>query len=358
MAVYLRKKKLSGGRQSYYLDIWHDDKRHYEFLKLYLTKARNPIEKKSNQDIREMAEQIRAKREQDISGSDHDIIPKFKKNTDFLAYFQTFHDNYKNKDIRLVKGALTHFTNFIAEEGIKYLPIKNIDEQLCRDYKNYLETKLHGETISNYFKKFRAAIQTAVKDKLISKDATKDITVVRSNGLKKDILNLDEIVKLSKASCGNEQVKKAFFFSLNTGLRFCDVKALAWKNIDNDKIRFTQAKTKNTSSASNLTVDLNQNAIKMIGSRGEPDELVFKLPSHTACNKDLKTWVKNAKIDKHITWHCARHSIAVNLLDNGTDVKTVASVLGHSGLAHVDKYLRVIDERKKQAVNRLPEIAI
>jgi len=39
-------------------------------------------------------------------------------------------------------------------------------------------------------------------------------------------------------------------------------------------------------------------------------------------------------------------------------VKTVASVLGHSGLAHVDKYLRVIDERKKQAVNRLPEINI
>lgn len=358
MAVYLRKKKLSGGRQSYYLDIWHGDKRHYEFLKLYSTKARNPIEKKSNEAIKELAESIRAKRELDLAASDHDYIPKFKRDTDFMAYFQSFHDNYKNKDIRLVKGALKHFNLFIAEKKIKYLPIKNIDKQLCRDYKNYLESKLHGETISNYFKKFRAAIQTAVKDKLILTDATKDITVVRSNGLKKDILNLDEIVKLSNAKCGNEQVKRAFFFSLNTGLRFCDVKALTWKNIDNDKIRFTQAKTKNTSSAADLTIDLNQNALKMIGNRGKPDERVFVLPSHTACLKDLKTWVKAAKIEKHITWHCARHSIAVNLLDNGTDVKTVASVLGHSGLSHVDKYLRVIDERKKQAVNRLPEITI
>ncbi len=358
MAVYLRKKKLSGGRQSYYLDIWHGEKRHYEFLKLYTTKAKNPIKKKSNEEIRELAEQIRAKRELDISGSDHDYIPKFKKDTDFLAYFQAYNDNYTNKDVRLVKGALKYFKTFISDKQIKYLPIKDLDEQLCKDFKNYLESKVHGETISNYFKKFRAAIQAAVKEKLILTDVSKDVKIVTPDGLKKDILSLEEIVTLSKAKCNNEQVKRAFIFSLNTGLRWCDVKTLAWKNIDNDKIRFTQAKTKNTSKAANLTIDLNQTALNMIGSRGKPDELVFTLPSHTGCTQSLKTWVKNSKIEKHITWHCARHSIAVNLLDNGTDVKTVASILGHSDLAMVDKYLRVIDERKKQAVNRLPNIQL
>jgi len=136
------------------------------------------------------------------------------------------------------------------------------------------------------------------------------------------------------------------------------VNGLTWKNIDNDKIRFTQAKTKNTSKASNLTIDLNKTALNMIGQRGKPDEMVFTLPSHTGCLKSLEAWKNKAGIEKHITWHCARHSMAVNLLDNGTDVKTVASVLGHSDLAHVDKYLRVIDERKKQAVNRLPELKI
>ena len=323
-----------------------------------MTKARNPIEKKSNETIKELADNIRAKRELDLAASDHDYIPKFKRDTDFLAYFQAFKDSYKNKDVRLVIAVLKYFTSFLNDEEIKYLPVKSLDEQLCKDFKNYLESKVHGETISNYYTKFRSAIQAAVKEKLILADVSAGVKIVKSDGLKKDILNLDEIVLLSKARCGNDQVKRAFFFSLNTGLRFCDVKALAWKNIDNDKIRFTQAKTKNTSSASNLTIDLNQTAFNMIGSRGKPDEKVFNLPSSTACNKDLKNWVKAAKIEKHITWHCARHSIAVNLLDNGTDVKTVASVLGHSGLKHVDKYLRVIDERKKQAVNRLPEIKI
>ncbi len=355
MAVYLRKKKLSGGRQSYYLDIWHGEKRHYEFLKLYTIKSTNPIDKDQNEKTRELAQNIRAKREIDLQAGDYDIIPKFKRDTDFLAYFQAFNDNYKNKDVRLVKGALKHFTEFLSDKEIRYLPIKSLDEQLCRDFKNYLENKVHGETIANYFKKYRAAIQAAVKDKLIQSDVSADVKVVRQNGLRKDILSLDEIKKLAKASCGNNQVKRAFFFSLNTGLRFCDVKALTWKNIDNDKIRFTQSKTKHSTGAANHTVDLNQTALNMIGSRGKPDKLVFTLPSHTGCLQSLKTWVKNAAIEKHITWHCARHSIAVNLLDNGTDVKTVASVLGHSGLAHVDKYLRVIDERKKQAVNRLPD---
>jgi len=358
MAVYLRKKALSGGRKSYYLDIWHGEKRRYEFLKLYTVKARTPIDKKQNEITKELAEQIRNKREHDLVASDYDIIPKFKKNTDFLAYFESFEKSYTNKDIRLVKGALKYFKQFLTDSEIKYLPIKKLDEQRCLEFKNYLESKVNGETIANYFKKFRSVIQRAVKERLIEKDVTREIKVVRSNGLKKDILSLDEIGDLAKAPCGNDQVKRAFLFSLNTGLRFCDVKELTWKNIDKDKLNFTQAKTKTTSSNATLTLDLNKSALNMIGQRGEPGDKVFTLPSHTACLKLLETWKNRAGIEKHITWHCARHSIAVNLLDNGTDVKTVASVLGHSGLAHVDKYLRVIDERKKQAVNRLPEIEL
>jgi len=356
MAVYLRKKTLKGGRKSYYLDIWHGGQRHYEFLKLYLTKARNPIEQKHNEAIKELAENIRAKRELDLQASDHDYIPKFRRDTDFLAFYNDFQQFYQNKDIRLVKGSLKYFTQYLSEQGIKYLPVKGLNEQLCKDFKNYLESKVHGETISNYFKKFRAVVQKAVKEKLIPADVTSGVKIVKSDGLKKDVLSLDEIKALAEAYCGNDQIKRAFLFSLNTGLRFCDVKALQWKNIDNTKIRFTQAKTQNTSSAANLTIDLNKTALHMIGLRGKPDERVFSLPSHTGCLKSLREWSKKAGIEKHITWHCARHSLAVNLLDNGTDVKTVASVLGHSGLAHVDKYLRVIDERKKQAVNRLPEI--
>ena len=76
------------------------------------------------------------------------------------------------------------------------------------------------------------------------------------------------------------------------------------------------------------------------------------------CLKTLRRWTKRAGIDKHITWHCARHSFATNILNNGANIVVVANLLGHAGLKYVGKYVRALDEAKKAAVNSLPEIAL
>lgn len=55
-------------------------------------------------------------------------------------------------------------------------------------------------------------------------------------------------------------------------------------------------------------------------------------------------------------FHCARHSFAVNILNNGANIKTVASLLGHSGLKHTEKYTRAVDKLKEEAINSLPEL--
>ena len=85
-------------------------------------------------------------------------------------------------------------------------------------------------------------------------------------------------------------------------------------------------------------------------------QLIFKLPSYTMCIKSIQRWVKSAGINKHITWHCARHSFGTNLLSNGANIKTVASLLGHSGLKHTEKYTRAVDSLKRDAINSLPKL--
>jgi len=361
MAVYLRQKKLSGGRKSYYLDIWHGEKRYYEFLKIYTVKATNPIDKDQNEKSRELAQSIRAKRELDLQANDHDIIPQFRKNIDFVAYYDDYLLHYNNKDVRLVTGSLKYFKLFLKDQELKTIAAKNLNEQFCRDFKNFLESKLNGETPYDYFKKFKGVIRLAYKGKIIAENFTDGISPVKTGGLKKEVLDFQEIQKLAKGICGNEQVKRAFLFCLNTGLRYCDVKELTWSNINGYELRFTQAKTKGKSKTAEVNNYLNNTALTMIGKPGKPDEKIFKLPSHTSCNKDLKVWVKKSKIKKHITWHCSRHSLAVNLLDKdggNADVKTVAGILGHSGLNMVNTYLRAIDKKKQEAVNRLPEIQL
>jgi site-specific recombinase XerD len=210
-------------------------------------------------------------------------------------------------------------------------------------------------------------LKKACEDGLIGKNPSTGIAcTVDRDILRKDILSLAEEQQLiSTTYTGqNPEIRRAFIFCLYTGIRFCDVNNLKYSNVDysNKILRFEQAKTKGYSSKSGVSIPLNNGLLKLIGNtpandRGEPvDGLLFHLPSHTACSRSLKAWTKKAGIAKHITWHCARHSFAVNILNNGANIKTVSGLLGHSGLQMTEKYTRVIDELKQAAINSLPEL--
>ena len=69
-------------------------------------------------------------------------------------------------------------------------------------------------------------------------------------------------------------------------------------------------------------------------------------------------WVKRANIHKHITFHCARHSFITNIMANGANIKTAASLAGHSTTRHTEKYVHIIDELKQKAVDSLPDIIV
>ena len=139
------------------------------------------------------------------------------------------------------------------------------------------------------------------------------------------------------------------------------MKDLTFANVDysNKLLKFEQNKTKGHSANSGVIIPLNDGLLRLIGEPTESqtkDSLIFPLPSYEMCLKALKRWVKRADINKHISWHCARDSFAVNILNNGANIKTVASLLGHSGLKHTEKYTRAIDSLKQDAINSLPKL--
>ena len=84
-------------------------------------------------------------------------------------------------------------------------------------------------------------------------------------------------------------------------------------------------------------------------------ERVFKGLKYSAENNHkLEVWVLKAGIKKKITFHCARHTNAVLLLSNGTDIYTVAKMLGHRDIKSTMVYLKFTDELKHKAMNALP----
>ena len=60
--------------------------------------------------------------------------------------------------------------------------------------------------------------------------------------------------------------------------------------------------------------------------------------------------MKAAKIDKKISYHCSRHTLATIMLTLGADLFTTSKLLGHANVTTTQIYGKIID-KKTEAVN-------
>ena len=378
----LGAKILSDGRESLFLDYYlgyqmvYNEKqgkevarkeRKREYLKLYLWQApRTPAERQQNKETLELAKKIRFERGQELLESMEGYRLKQHRDINFLDYFQAYIDKYTKKDKRMLDIALHRFRDFLNEtEEYKKFAVKIQPQQITKDmvtaFTEYLQGRSVGEGAKSIYARFKKVVKYAVEHDVMFKNPCTGISIkVDDQQLKKEVLSPDEIKMLVATHYEHENpnIRRAFILCLYCGLRFCDVKDLTFANVDysNKLLKFEQSKTKGHSVNSGVVIPLNDGLLRLIGEPPSPDErdaLIFPLPSYEMCLKALRRWVKRAGISKHISWHCARHSFAVNILNNGANIKTVASLLGHSGLKHTEKYTRAVDSLKQDAINSL-----
>ena len=269
----------------------------------------------------------------------------------------------------MVEVALHRFKDFLNEtpeynKFAKKIKPEQITKDMVEAYTEYLQSRSVGEGAKSIYARFKKVVKYAIEHDVMIKNPCMGVVIkVDEQQLKKDVLSLEEIQLLVKTHYENENpnIRRAFIFCLYSGLRFCDVKDLTFVNVDysNKLLKFEQNKTKGHSASSGVVIPLNDDLLRLIGNPETPndrDENIFKLPTYESCSKSLKRWVKRSGINKKISWHCARHSFAVNILNNGANIKTVASLLGHSGLKHTEKYTRAIDSLTQDAINSLPKL--
>ena len=227
--------------------------------------------------------------------------------------------------------ALNRFKDFLKDtpEYTKYL--KGIKpEQMNKDmmvaFTEYLQSRSVGEGARSIYQRFKKVIHYAIEHDVMAKDPCKGVVIkIDENILRKEVLSQEEIKNLIATHYDNENpiIRRAFIMSLYCGLRFCDVKDLTYGNIDeaNRVLTFEQNKTKGHSNHSKVTIHLSDAMMALIGDipKREKDTLIFNLPSYEACLKALGRWVKRAGIDKHSSWHCARHSYGTNLAQVAAD---------------------------------------
>lgn len=373
----LKQKTLSDGTISLFLDYYlgrmidyetgeSKVKRKREFLKLtLLSTPRTPLERQTNRETLELAKKIRDEREQELKEGKLGYRLKAKE-VNFFDFIQSYYDEYTKGDKRMIKAAQKRFTDFIA---LEYPLCRNnispekITPDMMERFVEYLQSTSKGEGALTHWKRWKKIVKAAVKKDILRKNPCEDIVCkADEEALKKDILSMEEMQQLINTTYKgqNPETRRAFIFTLYTGIRFCDIKDLTFANVDyaNRVLTFNQKKTQGHSSKSYVTIPLNDGLLSLVGeaSTDSPEEKIFKLPSQEMCLKALKHWTVKAGITKHITWHCGRHSFAVNILNNGANIKTVASLLGHSSIQHTEKYTRAVDKLKEDAINSLPEL--
>lgn len=207
-----------------------------------------------------------------------------------------------------------------------------------------------GEGASSYFNRFKKMVKQAYRQKLLQHNPAPEVKTIQGNSKRKDTLTLDEIRQLSTTTTESSEVKRAFLFSCVTGLRWIDVTSLKWDDINmkNKYMTLQQSKTEKQ-----VTINLSDTAVKLLGKPGKADAFVFELPTANSANKSLKAWVRRAGIEKKITWHNARHSFRTNLIFYGADVTIASNLLGHSTLKHTQRYVKAAGELKERATDKL-----
>ena len=377
MKITLKQKNLSDGRISLYIESYKGSStnlqgkrvhlRDFEYLKLYLHQDPNSgKEKKENKETLALAENILTIRKTEHLQGKYNLKDTIKCKRNFLNFFEEMTEEKQNK------SSLNNYGNWSSTFGhLKKIVPKNltfdeIDEIFIKKIRNYFEndakTKSNLNLAQNskhsYFNKFKASLRRAFDDGYLPINYSQKIKSFEQAESQREYLTYDELQSLANTYCKYDVLKRAFLFSCLSGLRWSDINTLRWSEVRDEgeftKINFRQQKTDGVE-----YLYISQQARNLLGEKKDPGERVFTgLKYGMTYNTEIVRWCNRAGVPKHITFHSARHTNAVLLLENGADIYTVSKRLGHREIRTTAIYAKIVDSKMKEAAEMIPELNI
>jgi integrase len=155
------------------------------------------------------------------------------------------------------------------------------------------------------------------------------------------------------------QVRDIFLFSCYTGLAYIDIRQLTRASIaigvDGGKWIFTQRQKMDVPSR----IPLLPQALDILAryehhQATERRGLALPVLSNQKMNAYLKEIADLCGIQKHLTFHIARHTFATTVtLSNGVPIETVSKILGHTNLKTTQHYAKILDVKVSQDMQAL-----
>ena len=376
MNITLKKKKLQNGTFSLYLEYYKgssintDGKRihlrDFEYLKLYPhQEPKTAGEKKENKEIELLSDQILSIRKAEYFQGKFDIKNTVKSKRLFLDYFMEKTEEKINspKNYGNWTAASLHLKRCISSnltfDEIDEIFLKRVRAYFDKEAKTKSNTPLSLNSKYSYYNKFKACLRAAFDDGYLSINYASKTKSFEQAESQREYLTHNELQLLASTNCKYEVLKRAFIASALSGLRWSDINTLIWSEVrDEDngvsRINFRQQKTEGVE-----YLYISKQIRELFGKRQDPSVRVFIGLKYSAVyNNEIVRWCNRAGISKHITFHSARHTNAVLLLENGADIYTVSKRLGHREIRTTAIYAKIVDQKMKEAANLIPEIIL
>ena len=181
---------------------------------------------------------------------------------------------------------------------------------------------------------------------------------IRLEKVDRGYLTEDEIkiiLKKKMVSERLEHVRDLFVFSCFCGLAYSDVANLRQENIQKSFDGNLWIITKRVKTNTDVNVPL-LDIPKMILKKYKgklPDGKILPVISNQKLNAYLKEIADICGIKKNLTFHLARHTFATHLLEQGTDLRTIQELMGHTDIKTTAIYLHVSNAYKAKIPNPL-----
>ena len=325
--VRLRKRKMSSGNTSLYLDIYLNGRRTYEYLHLYLIPETNRQDRETNKETLALAEAIRAKRVVEVRNGVYGFKDGYKLDTNFLEYYR-----FLCEQRHQTEGSLGNWGNWWS--ALKHLErycrpdttFKDITPEWVQGFKDYLDhtarvkdkrkkittlsdqKPLSQNSKVSYFNKVRACINQAFEDGIIPRNPLRGIEGFHEEEKERVYLTFKEVQAMAAAECNYPVLKRAFLFSCLTGIRKSDIEKMRWREVYQQG-EFTRIIFKQKKTGGQEYLDISPEAVRYLGERRDDDMLVFHGFHYSAyILTELKAWAMRAGITKPITFHTRRHN--------------------------------------------------
>lgn len=254
---------------------------------------------------------------------------------------------------------IVQFEEYVNSNKLNYL---KVTEEDMKNYFSHLqEVGKKTSTISRNIASIRSFYQFLVRNKKVKKDPTDKIQSPKVEKKAPTILSSSEIELLLEQPKNIDlkgiRDKAMLEFAYATGMRVTEIISL---DIDDINLKDGLVTCKTRTRQRNIPLgSLSLKALADYIENSRPilikDEKVKALFVNTNGKrltrqgfwKIVKYYKEQAHITKDITPHVLRHSFATHLLQNGADLKSIQTMLGHSDISSTQVYMQFQDESIK-----------